>query len=103
VAALARATRPGHADIADAPPPGTTLAITGDDEHDRGRYDGTARGLVRELESLGAARSWGRFDVAEDGCWQHRITVPAPRCDASRDVIDHWLAVNNIDATCDRA
>jgi hypothetical protein len=85
-------------DIADSPPAGTTLVITGDHEHSRGRYDGNARGLVRDLEALGAARSWGRFDVTDDGGWQHRITVPTPRRDASRAVVENWLELNRIDA-----
>ncbi len=85
-------------DIADAPPAGSTLVISGDDEQSRGRYDGNARGLVRDLEALGAARSWGRFDVA-DGAWQHRITVPTQRTAASRELVENWLASNHIDAT----
>lgn len=87
-------------DIADAPPPGATLVISGDDEQSRGRYDGTARGLVRDLEALGPARSWGRFDVTADA-WHHRITVPAQRRDASRALVEQWLEVNHIDATVD--
>ena len=86
------------ADVADTPPPGTTLVIAGNDEHGRGRYDGTARGPVRELEALGAARSWGRFDVGDDGRWQHRITVPTPRLGASRAVAERWLELTRIDA-----
>jgi len=86
------------ADITDTPPPGTTLVIAGDHEHSRGRYDGTARGLVRDLEALGAARSWGRFDLTDDGGWEHRITVPTPRRDASRTLVENWLALNSIDA-----
>ncbi len=86
------------ADLADEPPPGTTLIIAGDDEHTRGRYDGTARGLLRELEPLGAIRSWGRFDLTDDGGWQHRITVPAPRTAAARDRIEQWLALTRLDA-----
>jgi hypothetical protein len=85
-------------DIADAPPAGTTLVISGDDEQSRGRYEGNARGLVRDLEALGAARSWGRFDVADD-VWQHRITVPTARRDASYELVEHWLATAHIDAT----
>jgi hypothetical protein len=85
-------------DIADAPPAGTTLVIAGDDDHTRGRYDGIARGLLRELEPLGAIRSWGRFDEAADGSWQHRITVPANRARGARDVVTSWLALNRIDA-----
>jgi hypothetical protein len=85
-------------DIASAPPAGTTLVIAGDDDHTRGRYDGTARGLLRELEALGAIRSWGRFDLADDGSWEHRITVPAPRARAARELVTGWLALNRIDA-----
>ncbi|HEV7559596.1 MAG TPA: hypothetical protein VGO00_29170 [Kofleriaceae bacterium] len=85
-------------DITDTPPPGTTLVISGDSEHSRGRYDGNARGLVRELEALGAARSWGRFDLTDDGGWEHRITMPTPRRDASRTLVENWLALNRIDA-----
>jgi hypothetical protein len=85
-------------DIANAPPAGTTLVIAGDDDHTRGRYDGTARGLLRELEALGAIRSWGRFDLADDGSWEHRITVPAHRARAARDLVTGWLALNRIDA-----
>ena len=87
------------ADLADAPPAGTTLVIAGDAEKGRGRYDGSARGLLRELEALGAVRSWGRFDLDGEGGWEHRITVPDARRDKARQVIEHWLAVNNIDAT----
>lgn len=85
-------------DLADDPPAGTTLVIAGDDEHTRGRYDGVARGLLRELEVLGAIRSWGRFDLLDDGGWQHRITVPAPRAKAAREVIENWLALSRMDA-----
>jgi len=77
---------------------GDTLVLEGDDDHTRGRYDGTARGLLRELEALGAIRSWGRFDAAPEGGWQHRITVPTGRADAARDVIERWLSLTNIDA-----
>ena len=91
--ALARIT-----DLADEPPPGTTLVITGDDDHTRGRYDGTARGLVRELEALGAVRSWGRFELVGDGRWRHRITVPAHRAQTARELIENWLALTMIDA-----
>jgi hypothetical protein len=96
-AALARIT-----DIAGAPPPGTTLVISGDDEHARGRYDGTARDLLRELEALVPARSWGRFDTGDDG-WQHRITVPTPKRSAARALVDRWLAQTRIDATVTEA
>ncbi|MEO8699556.1 MAG: hypothetical protein ABI867_05905 [Kofleriaceae bacterium] len=87
------------ADLATDPPAGTTLVIAGDAEHTRGRYDGTARGLLRELEALCAVRSWGRFDTAPDGSWQHRITVPAQRQAAARTVVEEWLALTNLDAT----
>jgi len=86
------------ADIADDPPSGTTLVVTGSDEHTRGRYDGVARGVLRELEALGAIRSWGRFDVAADGSWQHRITVPPHRARSARELVTSWLALNSIDA-----
>lgn len=86
------------ADLAHDPPAGTTLVIAGDEDHTRGRYDGIARGLLRELEALGAIRSWGRFDAAADGCWQHRITVPAHRASSARDLVTRWLALNRIDA-----
>jgi len=85
-------------DIAQDPPAGTTLVVAGDDEHTRGRYDGVARGLLRELETLGAIRSWGRFDLADGGSWQHRITVPAHRAQPARDLIAGFLALNRIDA-----
>jgi hypothetical protein len=85
-------------DIAHAPPPGTTLVIAGDDDHTRGRYDGVARGLLRDLEALGAIRSWGRFDRLADGSWQHRITVPAHRAQPARELVTSWLALNRIDA-----
>jgi len=85
-------------DIADDPPSGTTLVIGGADDHTRGRYDGVARGLLRELEQLGAIRSWGRFDVAADGSWQHRITVPAHRAQSARELVTRWLALSSIDA-----
>jgi hypothetical protein len=88
------------ADLANDPPPGTTLVIAGDDEHGRGRYDGTARGLLRELDALCAARSWGRFDtLPDDDSWQHRITVPTPRAAAARVLVDDWLALMNINAS----
>jgi len=86
------------ADIASDPPTGTTLVVAGDDDHTRGRYDGVARGLLRELEALGAIRSWGRFDLAAEGSWQHRITVPAHRAQSARELVTSWLAVNSIDA-----
>ncbi|MBA3452411.1 MAG: hypothetical protein H0T42_04865, partial [Deltaproteobacteria bacterium] len=86
------------ADIADEPPPGTTLVIAGDDEHTRGRYDGIARGLLREIEVLGAIRSWGRFDLTAEGGWQHRITVPANRTQQARELVENWLALNRMDA-----
>jgi hypothetical protein len=86
------------ADLADEPPAGSILIISGNEEHSRGRYDGAARGLVRELELLGAVRSWGRFDLDDDG-WQHRITVPTPRLKSARDVAQRWLAQTNIDAS----
>jgi hypothetical protein len=86
------------ADLADDPPKGTTLIIAGNDEHTRGRYDGVARGLVRDLEALGAIRSWGRFDLAGDGSWQHRITVPTNRTQAARELVENWLALTRIDA-----
>jgi hypothetical protein len=86
------------ADIADDPPAGTTLVIAGDDDHTRGRYDGVARGLLRDLEALGAIRSWGRFDLAADGSWQHRITVPAHRAQPARELVTRWLALTRIDA-----
>lgn len=85
-------------DIAQDPPPGTTLVIAGDDDHSRGRYDGTARGLLHDLEALGAIRSWGWFDRAADGSWQHRITVPVHRAQPARELIARWLALTRIDA-----
>jgi hypothetical protein len=87
------------ADLASDPPAGTTLVIGGDDDQTRGRYDGTARGLLRELEALGAIRSWGRFDLAPEGGWQHRITVPAHRAQPARQIVTNWLALNSIDAS----
>jgi hypothetical protein len=86
------------ADVAQDPPAGTTLVIAGDDDHGRGRYDGTARGLLRELEGLGPIRSWGRFDEADDGSWQHRITVGSHRAQPARELVTRWLALNRIDA-----
>ena len=86
------------ADLASDPPAGATLIIAGDDDHTRGRYDGTARGLLRELEALGAIRSWGRFDASGDGGWQHRITVPAHRAKSARTLVENWLALSMIDA-----
>ncbi|MEJ7603233.1 MAG: hypothetical protein WKG01_35425 [Kofleriaceae bacterium] len=91
--ALARIT-----DLADDPPPGTTLIIAGDEEHTRGRYDGAARGLVRELEALGATRSWGRFDLTGDGGWQHRISVPTHRAKEARQRVERWLEITRLDA-----
>lgn len=85
--------------LAEDPPSGTTLVVEGNDDQVRGRYDGTARGLLRELEGLGAIRSWGRFDVADDGSWQHRITVPAPRVRQARELVTRWLSLNNLDAS----
>lgn len=89
------------ADISSAPPTGTTLVIAGNEEHSRGRYDGQARGLLRELENLCFTRSWGRFDTEEDGSWQHRITVAAPKTKAAREIARNWLALANIDAEID--
>jgi len=86
-------------DLAVQPPPGTTLVIAGDEEHVRGRYDGLARGLLRELDPLGAVRSWGRFDPTPFGGWQHRITVPRARAQEARERIDQWLALHNLDAS----
>lgn len=85
-------------DLADDPPAGTTLIIGGDDDHTRGRYDGVARGLLRDLEALGAIRSWGRFEVTEGGGWRHRITVPAHRTQSARELVENWLALTMIDA-----
>lgn len=85
-------------DLADAPPAGTTLIVSGADDHTRGRYDGTARGLLRELEALGATRSWGRFDDTDDGGWQHRITVSAHRAQTARARLADGLALAMIDA-----
>ena len=93
-AALARIV-----DLAADPPPGTTLAIVGDDDETRGRYEGVARGLVRELESLGAVRSWGRLELDGDGTWRHRITVPAHKARSARDAIDAWLTLVMVNAT----
>jgi len=86
-------------DLADDPPSGTTLVVGGNDDHTRGRYDGVARGLLRELEALGAIRSWGRFDVPADGGWQHRITVPAHRAQSARQLVTNWLSLSSIDAS----
>jgi hypothetical protein len=86
-------------DIADDPPSGTTLVVAGDGAHTRGRYDGVARGLLHDLETLGVIRSWGRFDVAPDDSWQHRITVPAHRAQPAREIVTSWLALNRIDAS----
>lgn len=85
-------------DLADDPPGGTTLVIAGTDEHTRGRYDGVARGLVRELEALGPVRSWGRFEPTGEGGWRHRITVPAHRAQGARELVENWLALTMIDA-----
>lgn len=85
-------------DLDDDPPAGTTLVIAGNDEHTRGRYDGAARGLLREIEALGATRSWGRFELGEDGAWEHRITVQANRTSAARALVEDWLARARIDA-----
>lgn len=86
-------------DLAADPPSGATLAIGGDDEHSRGRYDGVARGLLRELEALGPIRSWGRFELDPDGGWQHRITVPARRAALARELVEEWLALQRMDAS----
>lgn len=86
-------------DLAQDPPPGTTLVIGGNDEHSRGRYDGIARGLLRELEMLGAIRSWGRFDILDDAGWEHRITVPAARFREAAQIVEDWLALNRLDAS----
>jgi hypothetical protein len=104
VSAIGSATNDADAidrisDIADDPPSGTTLVVAGNDDHTRGRYDGVARGLLRDLEALGAIRSWGRFDLAADGSWQHRITVPAHRAQRARELGTSWLALNRIDAS----
>lgn len=83
-------------DLSHTPPAGTTLVVSGDDEASRGRYDGMARRLLRDLEAIGPTRSWGRFDLTPEGGWQHRITVL--RADLARDIVEHWLAIANIDA-----
>jgi len=86
-------------DIAASPPSGTTLVISGESEHSRGRYDGMARRLLKDLEALGPTRSWGRFDHPEgDEAWEHRITVATSRAAAATDLAEHWLAISNIDA-----
>lgn len=85
-------------DLADAPPRGTTMVISGYSEQSRGRYDGAARGLIRELEAMGTARSWGRFDLTADG-WEHRITVQ--HGNGAKAFTRRWLAHNNIDADVD--
>jgi hypothetical protein len=90
--ALARMT-----DIADAPPPDETLVITGEREESRGRYDGQARRMLRDLEAIGPTRSWGRFDRSGQG-WHHRITVSSKNADVARDLIEHWLTISSIDA-----
>jgi hypothetical protein len=86
-------------DLADDPPVGTTLVIGGDDEHTRGRYDGVVRGLLRDLEALGAIRSWGRFEIEADGSWRHRITVPKHRVQPAREQVENWLALMRMDAS----
>ena len=86
-------------DLSDDPPPGTTLVIAGDDDHTRGRYEGVARGVVRELEALGAIRSWGRLEDDGDGGWRHRITVPAHKAQTARARIADGLALAMVDAT----
>jgi hypothetical protein len=88
-------------DLADDPPPGVTLVIAGDDEHTRGRYDGAARALLRELEPLGVIRSWGRFEPGLDGAegsWRHRITVPTRRAGEARAIVERWLEASRLDA-----
>lgn len=82
-------------DLATAPPAGTTLVISGEDESSRGRYDGMARRLLRDLEALGPTRSWGRFDLVGEG-WEHRITVS--KATPAIELVEHWLAISNIDA-----
>jgi hypothetical protein len=104
VSALGDATNDASAidripDIANDPPPGTTLVIAGNDDHTRGRYDGAARGLLHDLEAVGAIRSWGRFDRTPDGGWQHRISVPAHRTQRARELVTSWLALSSIDAS----
>ncbi len=84
---FAELRRPSLVDLADAPPAGDTLVIAGTDEAQRGRYDGSARGLIVELEAaVGPVRVWGRFD----GGWAHRITVPDAA--SARPIIEAWLA-----------
>lgn len=60
-----------------------------------------ARGLVRELESLGRGALVGAtgrlFDG--DGTWRHRITVPAHKARSARDAIDAWLTLVMVNAT----
>jgi hypothetical protein len=87
-------------DIATDRHTGSILIIAGNEEHSRGRYDGNARGLLRELERLGPTRSWGRFDIQDDG-WEHRIMVPTPRIKQAREVARDWLALTNIDAVAE--
>lgn len=82
-------------DLAEEPPPGTTLVISGEDEQSRGRYDGMARRLLKDLEALGPTRSWGRFDLTEHG-WEHRITVA--KAAPAIELVEHWLSITNIDA-----
>ena len=87
-------------DIATDRHTGSILVIAGNEEHSRGRYDGNARGLLRELERLGPTRSWGRFDIQDDG-WEHRIMVPTPRIKQAREIARDWLALTNIDAVAE--
>lgn len=77
---FAELRRPTLLDLRDDPPAGAVLVVRGRDRSSRGRYDGMALSLIRDLETrVGAIRVWGRFEVEPGGTWTQRITVPSDR------------------------
>jgi endonuclease/exonuclease/phosphatase family metal-dependent hydrolase len=71
---LAELRAPSLVDLADAPPPGTTLVETFADDAARGAYTARVHDRIAALEAAGAEpRVWGRFDGPAG--LEHRITV----------------------------
>jgi hypothetical protein len=98
--------RPTLADLLDTPPTGTTLAVRGDTRAARGRYEGLALSLIRDLElRVGHVRVWGRFDGAPvdagSEAWSQRLTVPTTAANDARAIVAAWLIAHCLDATVD--
>lgn len=94
---FAELRHPRTADLLDEPPPGTTLVVRGADRASRGRYEGQALSLIRELEKrVGTVRVWGRFD-SEGTAWSHRFTVGDRDADVALELVASWLAAAGLD------